>query len=173
MPFVHHCRYSARTQKQPEGPHGAVQQARHTELPRDIHPLAVVDGTRVLDRAPRQFVQPLREGVLDAIRDIQVVRIATQVFDGQNRQRTGSRLLDVRRAIGPQTVLFGNIEASEIELLPPPRFEARVRQALEEGTAGEGRGFVLMPSACPYGRHISADVTANYETMVRLAKEWQ
>mgnify|MGYP000712381494 CR=1 FL=1 len=40
---------------------------------------------------------------------------------------------------------------------------------LEEGTAGEGRGFVLMPSACPYGRHISADVMANYETMVRLA----
>jgi hypothetical protein len=83
------------------------------------------------------------------------------------------RLIDVRTAIGDQTVLFGNIEASEIELLSPPAFEARVREALSEGTAGEGRGFVLMPSACPYGRRISADVMANYETMVRLAQEWQ
>ena len=81
-------------------------------------------------------------------------------------------LIDVRRQIGEQVVLFGNIEASEIEMLSPPQFEARVRQALTEGTAGEGRGFVLMPSACPYGRHISADTMANDETMVRLAQEW-
>jgi uroporphyrinogen-III decarboxylase len=80
-------------------------------------------------------------------------------------------LIDVRRAVGKQMVLYGNIEASDIELLPPPEFETRVARALREGTAGEGRGFVLMPSACPYGRHISADVMANYETMVRLAQE--
>jgi hypothetical protein len=54
--------------------------------------------------------------------------------------------------------------------LPEDRFEARVRRALDEGTAGEGRGFVLMPSACPYGREIPKRVLANYETMVRLAK---
>ena len=47
------------------------------------------------------------------------------------------RLVDVRRQIGEQVVLFGNIEASEIEMLSPPQFEARVRQALTEGTAGE------------------------------------
>ena len=82
-------------------------------------------------------------------------------------------LIDVRAAIGKQTVLFGNIEASEIELLPPPQFEARVRQALEQGTAGEGRGFVLMPSACPYGRRIPERVLRNYETMVRLAATWK
>ena len=29
------------------------------------------------------------------------------------------------------------------------------------------RGFVLMPSACPYGRKITARTMANYETMVR------
>ena len=79
-------------------------------------------------------------------------------------------LTEVRRAIGDQTVLFGNIEASEIELLSEGAFEARVRQSLEEGTAGEGRGFVLMPSSCPYGREIAPRVMANYETMVRLAK---
>ncbi len=49
-------------------------------------------------------------------------------------------LIEVRRAIGGQTVLFGNIEASEIELLDADAFEARVRQALDEGMAGQGEG---------------------------------
>jgi uroporphyrinogen-III decarboxylase len=82
------------------------------------------------------------------------------------------QLIDVRRGYGKDMVLFGNIEASDIEMLSPAEFETRVVRALREGTAGEGRGFVLHPSACPYGRHISADVMANYETMVRLAKEF-
>jgi hypothetical protein len=82
------------------------------------------------------------------------------------------RLLDVRREYGKAMVLFGNIEAAELELLPPVQFEARVLQALREGTAGEGRGFVLMPSACPYGRRIPAHVLANYETMIRLAQDF-
>jgi hypothetical protein len=82
------------------------------------------------------------------------------------------QLVDVRREYGAQMVLFGNIEAAELELLSPDAFEARVAQALREGTAGEGRGFVLMPSACPYGRQFGPHVLANYETMVRLAKEF-
>lgn len=80
-------------------------------------------------------------------------------------------LSEIRRQVGEQMVLFGNIEASEIEQMAPADFEVRVRQALEDGTAGAGRGFVLMPSACPYGREIPPHVLANYETMVRLAKE--
>jgi uroporphyrinogen-III decarboxylase len=81
------------------------------------------------------------------------------------------RLIDVRRLYGEQIVLFGNIEASELEMLPPRQFERRAVQALREGTAGPGRGFVLMPSSCPYGRQISPDVQTNYETMVRLVKD--
>lgn len=80
-------------------------------------------------------------------------------------------LAEVRRLYGHEMVLFGNIEASEIELLPPDVFEMRVRRAIAEGTAGSGRGFVLMPSSCPYGRTISTQVMANYKTMVRLVKE--
>jgi uroporphyrinogen-III decarboxylase len=80
------------------------------------------------------------------------------------------RLLDVRREYGKQMVLFGNIEASDIELLPPREFELKVRTALEEGTAGEGRGFVLMPSASPYGRTLTPHTLENYRTMVRLAE---
>ncbi len=79
-------------------------------------------------------------------------------------------LVDVRRQYGEQMVLFGNIESTDIENLPPAEFEKKVGQALREGTAGDGRGFVLMPSACPYGRAISDDTLRNYETMVRLAK---
>jgi uroporphyrinogen-III decarboxylase len=80
-------------------------------------------------------------------------------------------LAELRQEVGAQMVLFGNIEASEIEQLAPDAFAARVRQAIADGTAGEGRGFVLMPSSCPYGREISPNVLRNYETMVRLVNE--
>jgi uroporphyrinogen-III decarboxylase len=80
-------------------------------------------------------------------------------------------LLEVRRKYGQEIVLFGNIEASDIEMLPTEEFEKRVLQALEQGTHGEGRGFVLMPSSCPYGRTITAQVMTNYETMIRLTKQ--
>jgi uroporphyrinogen-III decarboxylase len=79
---------------------------------------------------------------------------------------------EVRRQYGGQMVLFGNIEASEIETLPLDLFERRVREALRQGTMGSGRGFVLMPSACPYGREINARVMANYRAMVRLTKAY-
>lgn len=82
------------------------------------------------------------------------------------------QLREVRERLGARMVLFGNIEASEIETLAPDAFETRVRQALREGTQGRGRGFVLMPSACPCGRDIPDDVLTNYRTMVRLATEW-
>lgn len=78
-------------------------------------------------------------------------------------------LADVRREYGRDMVLFGNIEVSDIENLAPADFEKVVARALRDGTAGKGRGFVLMPSACPIGREISARTMANYETMVRLA----
>lgn len=72
----------------------------------------------------------------------------------------------VRQHYGEQWVLFGNLEASEIETLPPVQFRERVRAALREGTFGHGRGFVLMPSACPYGRVLSERALENYHVMV-------
>lgn len=81
-------------------------------------------------------------------------------------------LIDVRREYGSDWVLMGNIEATDLENLPPEAFEAKVRRALEEGTTGEGRGFILLPSACPYGRTITPRTLENYRTMVRLAKTW-
>lgn len=78
----------------------------------------------------------------------------------------------VRKNYGKQMVLFGNIEVADIEEKDPADFEKIVEKALREGTEGEGRGYVLMPTSCPYGRKISDRVLANYETMVRLASTW-
>ncbi len=82
-------------------------------------------------------------------------------------------LREVRQRHGRQLVLFGNLEVADIEMLPTPRFSELVKRALEEGTAGEGRGFVLLPSAAPYGRTLSPVTLSNYEAMVRLVESWQ
>jgi uroporphyrinogen-III decarboxylase len=91
-------------------------------------------------------------------------------------------LRTVRDKVGRQMVLFGNLEASDLENLPTPEFEGRIRRAISEGTAGEGLGeaeglgkaegrcFVLMPSACPYGRVLSPLALANYRKMVEVVE---
>ncbi len=78
------------------------------------------------------------------------------------------QLAAVRQRCGQQMVLFGNLEISDIETMPTHQFRDRVKRALDEGTAGEGRGFVLMPSACPYGRKIQALTLRNYETIIEI-----
>jgi hypothetical protein len=75
------------------------------------------------------------------------------------------------RAAAPGLVLFGNIESSDLENLEASKFEAKVRKALDEGPDASGSRFVLMPSACPYGREITKLTMTNYETMVRLVNE--
>ena len=89
-------------------------------------------------------------------------------------------LAEVRERHGEQMVLFGNLEASDIENLPAEDFRrSRVRRALDEGTrdggrggaGGNGRGFVLMPSSCPYGRVLSYQALKNYEIMVQTVEE--
>ena len=79
-------------------------------------------------------------------------------------------LREVRERHGRQMVLFGNIEASDLETLPTSKFADKVERALAQGTAGTGRGFVLMPSSCPYGRELSLLAVRNYETMVDLVE---
>jgi uroporphyrinogen-III decarboxylase len=79
-------------------------------------------------------------------------------------------LREVREKYGREWVLFGNIEVSDIENLAPGEFAKKVDKAIREGTYGEGRGFVLMPSASPYGRRITQRTLDNYTTMVKLAQ---
>jgi uroporphyrinogen-III decarboxylase len=82
-------------------------------------------------------------------------------------------LARVRREYGKDLVLFGNLELRDVENMDPPDFEKVVAKALRDGTRGPGRGFVLMPSACPYGRAITPRTLANYQTMVRLAASFR
>jgi len=77
----------------------------------------------------------------------------------------------VRRKYGKELVLFGNLEMADIENCEPGDFEKVVEKALIDGTSGEGKGFVLMPSSAPNGRNITPRIMANYETMVRLASK--
>ncbi len=78
----------------------------------------------------------------------------------------------VRKKYGKQLVLFGNLEVSDIETLPTDRFAEKVEKALREGTEGDGRGFVLQPSACPYGRVLSPLTLRNYEKIVELVEKF-
>ena len=75
----------------------------------------------------------------------------------------------VRNTYGRDLVLFGNIEFADVENTEPPEFERLVEKSLKDGTAGQGKGFVLMPSSAPICRKITPRVLTNYETMVRLA----
>jgi len=79
----------------------------------------------------------------------------------------------VRHKYGDKLVLFGNLEVADIENMEPSEFEKVVEKTLRDGTSGEGKGFVLMPSSAPTGRKITPRMMANYETMVRLTKNFQ
>ncbi len=79
----------------------------------------------------------------------------------------------VRRKYGDRLVLFGNIELSDIESMEATEFRRLVERTLLDGTRGRGKGFVLMPSASPNGRQITAGTMKNYETMVELAENFR
>jgi len=66
----------------------------------------------------------------------------------------------------PDWVLFGNLESSDIENVSADEMRAKAETALREGTAGAGRGMVLMPSAAPYGRVLSEKAFRNYSAIL-------
>jgi uroporphyrinogen-III decarboxylase len=74
----------------------------------------------------------------------------------------------VREKYGDKLVLFGNLECADIENLPTNEFRKKIVRAVNEGTENSGRGFVLMPSASPYGRVLSNQALENYQEMVRV-----
>ncbi len=76
----------------------------------------------------------------------------------------------VRKKYGRQLVLFGNLEATDLENLPTDQFAEKIKTAIEQGTEGQGRGFVLMPSSCPYGRKLPPLALANYKKMVEMVE---
>jgi len=75
----------------------------------------------------------------------------------------------VRQRYGKDMVLFGNIEFAAIESTEPAEFEKLVEKTLNDGTSGQGKGFVLMPSSAPISRKITPRVLTNYQTILHLA----
>jgi uroporphyrinogen-III decarboxylase len=103
-----------------------------------------------------------------------IIKMDADAIDPIEPPPNGDVELDfVRKEYGKDLVLFGNIEISDIETIKPEKFKQIVRKSLENGMLGQGRGFVLMPSACPYGRKISDSTMRNYELMVELAHEFK
>lgn len=97
----------------------------------------------------------------------QIVEMGADAIDPIEPPPQGDVVLkDVRERYGKQLVLFGNIEISDLENLPAEKFRPLVQRAVAEGTCGEGRGFVLMTTASPYGREVSAQTMKNYEIMI-------
>jgi uroporphyrinogen-III decarboxylase len=81
-------------------------------------------------------------------------------------------LKEVREKYGKQLVLFGNIEIADIENLSNKEFGDLVDRTLSKMSSGSGRGFVLMPTASPCGREVSAQTLRNYETLVQKAHDF-
>lgn len=107
-------------------------------------------------------------GKLEAILD-DIVSMGADGLDPIEPPPQGDvELAYVRERHGKAIVLFGNLEVSDIENLPTALFAAKVERAIGEGTSGSGRGFVLMPSSCPYGRSLSPLALKNYEKMIEI-----
>lgn len=97
----------------------------------------------------------------------QIVAMGADAIDPIEPPPQGDvELAFVRERYGRHLVLFGNIEITDLENLPADDFRPLVRRAIADGARGDGRGFVLMTSASPYGREISARTLHNYEIMV-------
>ncbi len=111
-------------------------------------------------------------GRLRAVLDY-IVQMGADAIDPIEPPPHGDVSLEyVRSKYGKELVLFGNIEIVDIENTEPGQFEKIVQKTLINGTAGQSRGFVLMPSSAPNGRTITPAVMKNYETMVRLATKF-
>lgn len=135
----------------------------------------VVRYTEPIVRAIRKhggFARIHCHGRLRAILD-DICRMGADAIDPIEPPPQGDVDLEfVRRQYGDRLVLFGNIELCDIESMEPADFRRLVERTLLDGTRGQGRGFVLMPSASPNGRQITARTMKNYETMVELAENF-
>jgi len=136
----------------------------------------VVRYTGPLVRAIKEhggFARVHCHGRLRAILD-DIVSMGADATDPVEPPPQGDVELEyVRRKYGDRLVLFGNIELCDVEMMEPAEFRKVVEKALTDGTRGQGRGFVLMPSSAPNGRHISSGTLKNYETMVQLAETFR
>ncbi|MDD4872819.1 MAG: uroporphyrinogen decarboxylase family protein [Kiritimatiellae bacterium] len=116
------------------------------------------------------FARIHSHGKLKAILD-DIVSIGVVALDPIEPPPQGDvELKYVREKYGKHLVLFGNLEVSDIETLSSDLFAEKIKRAIDEGTTGDGRGFVLMPSASPYGRNLSRQTLKNYCKIIEIVE---
>jgi uroporphyrinogen-III decarboxylase len=79
-------------------------------------------------------------------------------------------LADVKRKLGRRMCLMGAVQALTLETGTSEQVRQQVREAIE--AAGEGGGFVLLPTAAPFMVPLDARCLANCEAMYRAAHEF-
>ena len=142
-------------------------------LPPDLFDEYVVRYTGPMVRMIKDTGGFARIHVHGRIRNVlrSIVQMGADALDPIEPPPQGDvHLASVRNEYGKDLVLFGNLEIGDIESMEPDDFEKVVRQVLSDGTSGDGRGFVLMPTASPFGRKIGARTMQNYETIVHVVE---
>jgi len=76
-------------------------------------------------------------------------------------------LRDVKKSIGKEVCLIGNLQLSDLETLEISDIEEMVKYTLNEGMPG-GR-FILMPTAAPINEPISDKTRKNYHAFIETA----
>ncbi len=142
--------------------------------PRLFHEYVVKYDTPIVDMIkkyggyPRMHIHGNVKDLLDAV----VAAGCTGIDPLEPAPQGDVTLRYVRERYGDALTLFGNLELSDIETMAPKEFRGKVETALAEGTAGSGRGFVLMPSASPIGRKLRRETFENYKLMIDIAEHW-
>ena len=79
-------------------------------------------------------------------------------------------LADVKRRVGDQLCLIGNIQIGDVLSLTPAEIDAQVRQAITD--AADGGGFILSITASPYEEELSPRSLANYVQIVESGRRY-
>jgi uroporphyrinogen-III decarboxylase len=79
-------------------------------------------------------------------------------------------LAEVKRRLGGQMCLFGNIQLKLLEAGTPEQVRAEVRADMDAAKAGGG--YVIMPTAAPINTPLSPDTERNYREYIAAAEEY-
>jgi hypothetical protein len=79
-------------------------------------------------------------------------------------------LADVKRRIGGQTILMGNMPYEAIISWPKERIEGRVKADCQ--AAMDGGGFIMMPAASPFESVLTDEAFEGFKTYVRAGRKY-
>ena len=79
-------------------------------------------------------------------------------------------LAEAKERVGDRCCLFGNMQYRHLETCEPEEIDDLVRRSIDE--AGEGGGFVLMPTAEPVADPLDPRTERNYIQYIESAHKW-